>query len=954
MNVYLMLKMKINQLYLRLILTSVFISSTLLANAQNGTIKGQIIDSLSNETVIGAIVTTAENASLGAQTDFDGNFEINNVKPGIYTIKSAYVGYKELIITGVEVKANQVTDLGKLYFHVDHANEVLIIGEKPSNTETAVIEEVRNQTQVVSGISEEENKKTQNTNAAQMVSRVSGVTIIDNSFILVRGLNRRYNGIMLNGVNAPSSEVDSRAFALDLIPSNMIDRMLVFKSGSYDLPGDMTGSLIKLYTKSSVSKRFNEVSLGLGFRVGTTFTNQMVQNTGGTSFLGFDKSRHWPSAFPENLKSPDVIYNSNAQEEAAKSLTNDWDLVNRLMLPDGRFGFTTGNFFHLGKVKVSNISSFNISKTTVSYQVNRTRNLYVTSTDFNPLFDFKDNVTQQNSRLGLISNFNFHLNDRNTISFKNLYNQSGLAETNVREGLNKKGGSSPNAWLEVQDRSLYYQERGIFTSQIEGDHALKNKKTTLNWATGYSYVFRNEPDWKRAGYQRTNLSNDTFRVVIPPQATDNDAARFNSELKENIISVSGNFTHQLNGEIDSTKLSGVQLKVGVYAESRKRTFASRWISYVRGNPGSFNYDLEKLPLETIFDDQNINQTTGFVLNEGTDGSNKYDASNLLASGYAGLAIPLFDKLILNGGARVEHNRQQLNTRNSGNQIVKVDNPITNILPSLNLNYNINDKNIFRASYAKTINRPDFRELAPFGFYDFNNNWKINGNPNLKNAESNNIDFRLERYPSEQEMISFGVFYKNIVNPIEFYIQPIGGQDQNYEYRNAPKANVYGLEIEFKKSLAFISQKMFKHVSFMTNASVIKSEVSLGSSQGGQADKRALVGQSPYIINAGLYYDNKDKGWNIGLNYNMFGNRILSVGDQNFATLYELTRNIVDLTVTKTVRQKLDIKFGISDLLNAPVRYAEDSDRNFKINSNDQVVTKYRRGSYFTLGATYKF
>jgi TonB-dependent receptor len=680
----------------------------------------------------------------------------------------------------------------------------------------------------------------------------------------------------------------------------------------------------------------------------------LVQNTGSTSFLGFDKSRQWSSSFPQDLKSPDIIYNAQAQEDAAKSLTNDWELNNKNILPDGRFGFTTGNFFHIGKVKVSNISAINYSKTTTFYEATRTRNLYVTSSDFNPLFDYKDRVTTQNSRIGLISNFNFHLNERHTISFKNLYNQSGIAETNYREGLNKKGGSSPNAWLEVKDRSLYYQERGILTSQVEGDHQLENNKTALNWALGYSYVFRNEPDWKRAGYQRTNLSNDTFRVVIPPQATDNDAARFSSELKENVIAASGNLEHQLTGTKDSLKLTGILLKTGVYFERRTRTFSSRWMSYVRGNSANFNYDLEKQPLETIFDSQNINQQTGFILNEGTDGSNKYDASNQLIAGYAGLAIPLFEKMIVNAGARVEHNRQKLNTKNSGNQVVKVDNPITNFLPSVNVNYNVTDKNIVRASYAKTINRPDFRELAPFGFYDFNNNWKINGNPNLKNAESNNLDLRLERYPSEQEMISLGVFYKNIINPIEFYIQPIGGQDQNYEYRNAPKATVYGLEFEFKKSLAFISQRVFKHVSFMTNASIIQSEVKLGNSQGGQADKRALVGQSPYIINAGLYYDYKDLGWNVGLNYNMFGNRILSIGDQNFATLYELTRHVVDLTVTKTVKQKLDIKFGISDLLNAPVRYAEDGDRNFKITSNDQVVTKYRRGSYFTLGATYKF
>lgn len=940
-----------------LLFTSLLTSFT--SNAQTtGSVQGILIDSSANELIFGAIVSSPENPSIGTQSDMDGVFLIPNLKPGTYNFKVSYIGYKEYLFNDVAVVAGQTTDLGTVNMVIDEDVPVVeIVGQVSTHTETAVIAEVRNQEEVVSGMGSEQIAKSQDRDAAQVVSRISGVTIVDNSFILVRGLNRRYNGIMLNGVMAPSSEIDSRAFALDLIPSNMIDRLLVFKSGSDQLPGDMTGSLVKLYTRSIVNQKFTNITGSLSYRMNTTFTSQQGQSVGGTEFLGFNKGRALPSSMPADLNAPSVIYDPVAQVNAAKSLDNDWGLKNTTVMPDLRLGYNMGRFFYLNNVKVSNITSLSYTRTTQFYEAQRSRNLYISPTEFNPLFNYTDQVLQKNTRISALTNWSFVFNSRNKIEFRNLFNQSGLNQTVVREGINKKGGSSPSSWLAVKDRALYYQERGIYSGQLGGTHDLTNNKTSIDWTTGLSYIYRNEPAYRRGGYQRNYAAtSDPYLVVIPGNATDNDAATYESKLKEHTIAATANVEHMLVGLKDSINDFGLKIRAGFYTEKRSRTFESRWMSFIKQNPGTFDNSIGTQPLETIFDPSHMAYGTGFILSEGTDGTNKYDASNTLFAGYVGSGVYLRDKTSVTFGVRAEHNTQKINTKNQGGQDVNVKNPILNVLPSLGLNYNFTKKMQVRASYATTLNRPEFREIAPFGFYDFENSWKVNGNPNLKNSVAKNFDLRWELYPSDDQAITAGVFYKDITNPIEFYVQPIGGQDQNFYYDNAPKATCYGLEVEVRKTLAFLAptSTLAKRFTLVFNGSLIKSEVNLNSTVSGQASKRPMQGQSPYVINAALYYANTEKKIQANVVYNVFGNRLFGVGDASFATIYEMNRNTVDFTVTKGLSEKWEIKLGVQDMLNAKYRLVEDSNHDFKIGSGDQTISSYRKGTYFTLGASYRF
>jgi len=262
--------------------------------------------------------------------------------------------------------------------------------------------------------------------------------------------------------------------------------------------------------------------------------------------------------------------------------------------------------------------------------------------------------------------------------------------------------------------------------------------------------------------------------------------------------------------------------------------------------------------------------------------------------------------------------------------------------------------LVRFAYSKTINRPVFRELAPFNYYDFDRNSDIFGNPKLKAALIHNLDLRWEYYPSISESISFGLFYKKFINPIEQYLEL--GSNLRYGFLNAKEASTYGLEIEIKKTLEGLTfSKFLDKFSFSLNAALISSAIVLPADKENLDHNRAMQGQSPYILNANLFYTNPKRGWRSSLQYNVYGKRIFAVGDnEQNPTQYEMPRNQIDLTVTKQIGDRIQISFGIKDILNQPFRLIQDSDRNGKINKIDEPIQTFRTGQYTAIGLNWKF
>jgi hypothetical protein len=733
----------------------------------------------------------------------------------------------------------------------------------------------------------------------------------------------------------------------------MLDKIAIFKSPAGDLAGDFAGGVIKLQTKGDVEKDFVSYSVGVGYRVNTTLSKHYNNSVGSsTDYLGFDDgTRALPSSFPANL----ADYSTAQKIEFGKALNNNFKMTNMSVPLDFGAGFGFGKNFKIKKAELFTVNNFNYS---TGYQfANMKRYRYQNDPiDYvRQMFNYSDDNLSVESKISVLSNWVLKANKKTTFTFKNIFNQIGENETTIRSGVNPT--ERPND--EFKNYGFHYTSRSIYFGQLEGNHKLKNKGEKLIYTLGYSNIGRNEPDYRRFRTYRAIGSGDAFSLVDPPSASLFDAARFYSKLKENTVSGNLNYERLLRNPLDTNK--AILLKAGAYAESKNRTFDARWISYSYSGPGALKNDFLIRPIDQIFASENLTNNpalAGLKPLEGTNPSDKYTAANQLGAAYANLGVPI-NKLKLNLGLRTEYFNQTLNSATT-NGPVNITLTNLNLLPSFNAAMYIDssgDKTLVRFGYGRTVNRPEFRELAPFVYYDFMYDVNIVGNENLKSSTISNYDLRFEHYPSSAETFSLGVFYKKFLNPIENYVQPVG-LSQQFTLKNAASATNYGIEMELRKSFNQQSQNKFiKKLSTLINASYIISRVDLGDdSTLSQARTRPLQGQSPYIINAALQYVS-DSGITVNLSYNIIGKRIVYVGNNIFPSVYEMPRHSLDITFIKEVSKSFTIKFGVSDVLNYKHQLWQDTDADGTIrytDNKDKQLLEYRRGQMINLGLSFKF
>ncbi|GAB3299839.1 TonB-dependent receptor [Hymenobacter humi] len=938
-------------------------SFTVLAQS-GGTIRGTVREAKTQEPVIGASVVV-DGTSIGIATDLDGTFSLAKVPAGMHTLRISSVSYQPKSIPSLQVEAGKVVVVNTTLDDAAAAlDEVVVTAQRRTNTEVAVISEVRNAQLVAVGVSAEQIVRSQDRDAAQIARRVPGVSIQDNRFVLVRGLTQRYNAVMLNDVMTPSSEVDTRAFAFDMIPSNVIDRMLIFKSGSAELPGDFAGGVIKLYTKRAPEENFTNFSLQGGYRQGTTFQQVQQAEGGKYDFLGFDSGKRTiPNNWPTRLSDD---YSTGLRAAYARQLPNRWGVNSLKAAPDLRLSFNMGRRFELGQKQVGTLTSLNYGN--YHQSTNARLSFYENGADRNQLASFyNDRLFSNEVRLGVVQNFWLRLNGRNTLEFKNLFNQLGTSETVLREGQDITQTSN-----DVRAYSQRFESRSIYSGQLAGNHELADDKTTLNWVGGFAYTHRTEPDWRRVRYIRPlgvvqgESTPAPFGVSTPNDPSLTESGRYFSNLNERVSTLAVNVVHQLTKDTTNRE-GGIKLKAGLYTERKDRDFSARFFGY--GSVGNTSV-ARTLPVGQVFAPENLTgRDGGFTLEEGTDPNDSYAAHNTLLAGYASVTVPV-GKFTGTAGFRGEYNDQQVTSELRGGGLTDGGRRIFSPLPSLNLTYNLNDRMLVRAAYASTINRPEFRELAPFRFYDFNLNADIQGNYALQTAKVQNLDLRWELYPTTGEQITVGAFYKHFTNPIENYLLTTasGANSLSYAFVNTKSAQNYGVELEVRKSLgSFSDLPLLQRFSVVGNGSYIFSRIDLGETvrvpdasgrvepqnvTDTQTRRRPLQNQSPYLINLGAYYTDEAHGTQLSAMYNVAGPRIYAVGTVVNPTVYEASRNVVDLVATQRLAKHWELRAALQDLFNQPVKLVQDSDRNDQYSKGDQTVRSFRRGSNTSLGVTY--
>jgi TonB-dependent receptor len=938
----------------RLYLITLLISFATISWAQNGTIGGKVTDAKTQEAIIGANVVI-EGTTVGAATDIDGNFLIANVKPGTYSLVITFVTYKSHTITDVVVESGKKTNVeATLAEDVAELEEIIVTAKKEIATDLNLLKSIRESKLVVSGISSEQITKLPDRDVAQIAQRVPGVTIVDNRFVIVRGVPERYNQVMINNAIAPSTEIDRRSFSFDMVPAGAIDQMLIYKSGTAELPGDFAGGVIQLVTKQPTYEPFTSFGLNFGYRTNTTFQDHLSSDGSSTDFLGFDNGfRSLPDNFPATNTLVASAKNSSVRERAGKSLTNNFDYNTRQAPVDMGFNFALSRNFNVGRVKFSNFTSLSYSNSYQYYQSEFLRYNEFTETSATKRFEYKDNFYSNDVRVNLMTNWGIDLNDRTKIDFKNFFVQLGEHETTQRIGDDKI--QNPN--FDRTNYAYHYLSRSIYSGQLQGTHELGDGSSTLNWMLGLNYINRNEPDYRRFRTFRDKVfagTEEPYTMQLPASANVFETGRFWSDLKDIGYSNALNFEKKFQGG-DGKKVP--VLKAGYYAEYKTRDFNARYINYQYPNTADFDQtigqQLARLPLDQIFAPENIKRSDGFVIEEGTQPQDSYEGTNLLGAGYVSGSMP-FGKLDVSAGFRGEYNIQTISARTNAGP-VEIENPIFAALPSLNAGYNLSDRSLVRAAYSRTVNRPEFRELAPFLYYQFEYEAAIVGSPDLKTAFIDNIDLRWEMYPNPGELISIGGFYKKFTDPIETYLS-ITTENPQLFYGNAPEATSWGIEFEFRKSLASLGvSKLLRNTSVNLNAAYIESNVDIGTAATNQIQNRPLQGQSPYIVNLGLYYSDIETGFSVNAAYNVFGPRIFSVGDVIFPSWWELPRQSVDFQIAKTWKKRFETKLNIQNLLNATYRLYQDNNNDNEIKVDQEaLIQRYQVGTQFSVGLSWKF
>lgn len=921
----------------------IFIITTFRAYAAD--IKGKVTDSTTGEPLIGATVQI-DGTTKAAATDIDGLFAFSGLDENAnYTLTIKYISYKTKKIDGVRAEAQpQVIEI-KLTPDEQTLNEITVTGVARKNTEIAVIQMTKSSPVIVSNVSAQEITKTQDTNAGEVIRRVPGVSLIDDKFVMVRGLSQRYNNVWINGGAVPSSEADSRAFSFDLIPSSQIDNMQIVKTPSPEYPADYTGGFITITTKDIPAENTAELSVGGNWNDITSFSDFKYAKGSGTDFLGFDSGmRGLNGGINSTLNS----IAGNGVDLLNNHLNNDWRVRNMNPVGDLKLSGSLGRRWKLGDRQLGMIAAFNYSNEYRKYE-NMQNNLFgvydADKDQSNYLRYSVDDQYNHNVRLGAMLNFTLLSADGNSkYQLKNIFNQIGNDRYTWREGLSAQSDNENSA-------EYYYRSRTTYNGQITGKHTFALDE--LDWSASYSYANRNVPD------RRRYLINDALEPGVMQLTSPNDISREWTKLDEHIVSAAVNDKHDFKfGSFTPS------LKFGAYGEYRTRKYTTRdfiynWNAASNTLPDGFRQN----DLSEMLSDESYFGADRLYLLEEQHMRNNYKGNNYLGAGYFAANIPLGNFNIY-AGLRYEYDHMELitNTRDNAESPFSHNYEYNDLFPSVNTTYKINDKHQLRLSYGKTVNRPEFREVSPSVFYDFDLASNVQGNTDLKPCYIQNVDFRYEFYPSKGEIISIAAFYKYFDSPIEWTYTVTGGTSLVYSYMNAQRANNYGIELDIRKDLSFIGLPGF---SWSFNGALIKSRVKFEA--GSKEEDRPMQGQSPYLVNTGLFYKNDKLQLDVALLYNRIGKRIIGVGRSEGTTSgnealrvpdsYEMPRDVIDLSASKKFGNHWELKLSIRDLLAQKVYYKQFADVHYSNGTSrevEQITRAYKPGRNIGVSAVYKF
>lgn len=906
------------------------------AAPKQGRIYGKVMD-VNGEPLPGANVRLIE-LNKGVQTSVDGSYHFN-AERGTYTIEVSYLSFQTKRIAEVMVKEDQLTKLDVVLHATTNALKAVVIQSSYKKEAVAGLYATqKNAAGITDGISAEQIARTPDNNMGQVLKRISGISTVDNRYVIVRGLTERYNQGMIDGINLPSTDMNRRNFAFDVIPVEMVSNVVVNKTATPDVSAEFAGGQVSVNTLDIPVDNFTILSAGAGYNSNTLGKNFVESGKRGKyDFFGFDDGRR---SLPSGIKS---WGNGTVPDYAvAQSRLFSTDAFKRYHSTGGanqNYRFSLGRIYSLKDDRkigfVAGLSLRNSQETNTFQDVRGFEANFGYPEQIGP--NYIDSAARR--RNGNIYTYNTTIGGQLNagiqgktfkIGLKNLYSQIFNNTLNTSQGMYARVGfdaDDDRTQQNVQDPEI----TRILQHKLDAEHTLTSQGLKLTWLGALTTVKQEVKGRTKFTYNFTGRTADGTEYYQSPAVIDpSDVApeydyRLYTDTKETDynwgLNLSQPFVFLGDKSLVKGGYSGIYKKRGLSATTLKIRSEDR-----NFDPFDRTYE-EILAPENIGIGENSNQA--YYLADGNNGS-QFEGSSKFHAFYLMLDQRFLKEIRIVYGMRAEKyelsNKQPLISENSSLRNVTGESNF-NFLPSVNMTYSINSVMNFRASFAKTIIRPDFRETSYFGFYDPFLNAIIAG-ADVVSTKINNSDLRYEWYPSAGEIVSVSGFYKTFDKPIELVADqdPTGsGKITQYLFQNQKSAVNYGIEVDFRKSLGFIADKQWlRNITLFGNGTFIKSKVNTVTKQGDgtileNKTNRALYGQSPYTVNAGVNYNTANYG--LALSYNRSGRRTYTVHFNPVLTEFENGRDLIDLQLYgRVMKQKMEIKLNVGNLLNSASLY----------------------------------
>ena len=938
-----------------LLIIFLFIGST--AFAQKGIITGKVVHSQTGLPLSGDTITLIEK-NIFTISDQNGVFTFEKLQAGNYSVKCKRKGYVEKIVTDITLGENESKEINiSLSIAAKQLKGAVIAAQRvkgAGETVATLLVAQKNSASVSDGVSAETIKKTPDKSSSDVIKRVTGASIQNDKFAIIRGLNDRYNASFINGAPLPSTESDRKAFAYDIFPSGIIDNLVIFKTATPDKTAEFGGGIIEITTKATSSKPVTVISVSQGYNSLITGKNRFVSEMKGSrDWLGLDDgTRALPSGIPADKQG--FINSSTADKLGyAKEFGKyKWGIKEVDTKPNMSLQIVKSLNVKL-KEKQFISSLFSVSYNKSNSFVNGERNSYngngsnIGDPNYTPIQERKYNDSLYNEEViwSALANIGIKINNKNNISWKN--NMSINTDNTLvkRAGYNEYTIDSTN---KVKEIFRNFVSDRIINSQLIGDHQIGKHNTKVNWQVAYSEVDRRTP----------------FQAVSSSNGLTSD----NPGIHGNMVSASSQENIQ-SAKLDITQpfklFEGSQniFKMGVGHIARERNYSNRVLGFAKAtsnNPYEVDYSILNLPYDQIFLTQNLgllsNGKATILVNDATVPNSAYDASSSTSHAYL-MNDQRYKKFRLIYGLRMESFNQKLVAAQRGLGAININYTKVDFCPSANLVYSSSEKTNIRFSYSKTLNRPEYRELANFGFPEYLSGFFVSGDSTLKRASINNFDVRYEIFPGRAQLFSVSAFHKAITNPIEFSTSSFYTSEARYV--QSKSATISGAEVEFRVLLSTIfarknEKSLLNNFTLSGNGTITRSQVTLGNTLD-SITSRALQGQSPYMINFALSYSDDSSGLSSTISLNRIGERLAIAGSNVLPEFYDNERTVIDFQIAKTfLDNKLELKFNARDLLAQDIITYLDFDRSKSYTDNDRIFTKNRAPRVFIFSASYKF